>query len=98
LIGFGQCKTGTSYESHRRDLRPEDFCKKWIQIPFNQDPIRLFFIADVLERGKFWKRSLDSGIMFDRIRIMDFLPNNIDNTLEQNICAWSQDAVNFACN
>jgi len=98
LIGFGQCKTGTSYESYRRDLQPIDFCKKWIRTQFNQEPIRLFFIADVLERGKFWKRSLDAGIMFDRIRIMDFLPNNLDEDLKNHICSWSIDAVSFATN
>ncbi len=97
LIGFGQCKTGTTYESHRKDLQPVDFCKKWLQTSLNQDPIRMFFIADVLERGKFWKRSLDAGIMFDRIRIMDFFPE-VDDTLQQSISSWSNDALVFACN
>lgn len=95
LVGFGQCKTGTSYELQRRDLRPVDFCKKWIKIPFNQDPIRLFFIADVMERDKFWKRSLDSGILFDRIRIMDYLPI-VNNALEKKISLWSLEAIKFA--
>jgi hypothetical protein len=97
LIGFGQCKTGTSYESSRKDLQPADFCKKWIKTQFNQDPIRLFFIADVIERKKFWKRTVDSGIMFDRIRIMDYLPNDFDDTLINSVCTWSKQAVNFAC-
>lgn len=97
LIGFGQCKTGTSYESHRNDLQPANFCKKWIQIQFNQEPVRLFFIADVVEKDKFWKRSVDAGILFDRIRIMDYLPQ-VNPDLERNICSWSEKAMHFACN
>jgi hypothetical protein len=97
LIGFGQCKTGTSYENNRNDLQPVNFVKKWIQIPFNQDPVRLFFIADVMGKEKFWKRSLDSGILFDRIRIMDYLPT-VDQNLEQDISIWSKQAILFASN
>jgi hypothetical protein len=97
LIGFGQCKTGTSYESHRKDLQPEEFCKKWIQTQLNQNPVRLFFITDIVERERFWKRSVDAGIMFDRIRIMDFLPKEVALNLEQNITDWSQHALDFAC-
>ncbi|MEJ7694694.1 hypothetical protein [Daejeonella sp.] len=97
LIGFGQCKTGTSYEGQRKDLQPKDFCKKWIKTPINQEPIRMFFIADVMEVAKFWKRSLDAGILFDRVRIMDYLPN-LDDDLQQNITQWSSDALQFANN
>jgi hypothetical protein len=97
LVGFGQCKTGTSYEVHRHDLQPVNFCKKWLQIPLNHDPIKLFFIADVIERGKFWKRGVDAGILFDRIRIMDYLPT-VDKKTEQNICNWSREAIKFASN
>jgi len=98
LIGFGQCKTGTSYESYRKDLQPQDFCGKWIQKPINQIPVRLFFICDIIEKEKFWKRSKDAGITFDRIRIMDYLPKNITAGLEQNISTWSVHAIHFACN
>lgn len=97
LIGFGQCKTGTSYENHRKDLQPTDFCKKWLRTQLNQDPIRMFFVADVLERGKFWKRTVDAGILFDRVRIMDYMPI-LDATLQQNITQWSSDALVFASN
>lgn len=37
LIGFGQCKTGTSWRHHVADLKPEKFCDSW----FHDRPVML---------------------------------------------------------
>lgn len=99
---FGQCKTGTHWENERFQLQPQNFCKKWFYMPPTLDPLRMFFIADVLEKDKWAKRVIDAGLFFDRLRIVDCFPkechlifNDSEKTLLDHIHLWTKAALNF---
>ena len=70
LIGFGQCKTGDSWENDLCSLQPEKFCQNWMETS-PTTPVRLFFLSDrVVEH---WNRKCNNaGILFDRCRILDY--------------------------
>ena len=92
LIGFGQCKTGVSWESQLSSLQPADFIKKWITEPLPAvTPVRLFFIADRIansEKGRdFHNLCTDAGILFDRCRIMEYA-ENLPEDLSDKIGQW----------
>ena len=72
LIAFGQCKTGTNYKETLTQLQPDSFCKKWIQSPLAMTPVRMFFLAEALPQGRWYDYASDTGVLFDRCRIVDF--------------------------
>lgn len=90
FIGFGQCKTGTSWENSVSQLNPEHFIRSYtsnrsISI-FNT--LKLFFVAE----APGWKAELVNHgiILFDRCRIMDFLPQiSDDDALLNRISIWT---------
>lgn len=74
LIGFGQCKTGTYWENSLTSLQPDSFCKKWFRNQPAVNPIRLYFISESILRTDWYNHTSEAGILFDRCRIMDYLP------------------------
>ena len=98
LIGFGQCKTGMSWRSDNSltQLRPESFCKKWFSRMPAHDPARMFFVADTFCLESSWYRhASDAGIVFDRFRLMDFLPNNdeFQKRVYTELVNWTGEAI-----
>ncbi|HLP44674.1 MAG TPA: hypothetical protein VK469_01940 [Candidatus Kapabacteria bacterium] len=74
LIGFGQCKTGTYWKSQLKILQPFSFCSKWFSDMPPVLPIRLFFISESILRNRWYENVAEGGVLFDRCRIMDYLP------------------------
>lgn len=74
LIGFGQCKTGTSYKNTLTQLQPGAFRDKWMKGPIAVPPIRMFFVAEALSTDPHERSnmSIDGGLTFDRCRIAEF--------------------------
>ena len=74
LIGFGQCKTGTSYKDHVTVLQPDSFIRKWMRESLLVPPVRMFFISEALAATPHerYEISIDAGLLFDRCRIVDF--------------------------
>jgi hypothetical protein len=71
LIGFGQCKTGTSWEHELPRLSPSSFCNRWFDTNPVHLPVKLFFLTDRVAEN--WTtRSYDAGILFDRCRILEY--------------------------
>ena len=89
LIGFGQCKTGTHWKKELTILQPDSFCKKWFQEQPTVNPLRLFFISESILRNKWYEHSTDGGILFDRCRIMDYLPINEPLPFLPKIKKWN---------
>ncbi len=86
LIGFGQCKTGTNWDSDLTKLQPESFCRKWMRTQPVSTPVRLYFVCDrVLDR--WYDMSSDGGILFDRCRVMEYA-NEIPKKLLNRIEKW----------
>lgn len=90
LIGFGQCKTGTYWKNHLTIVRPDSFCKKWFKQPLAVDPVRLFFISESILRHKWYEYSTECGILFDRCRIMDYLPENLPPSFLKRVKTWNR--------
>lgn len=96
LIAMGQCKTGTSWGDMLGSLNPISFFKCYSSIQPYVDPIKLFFVAEDVYEDRWEKRCNDAGIIFDRSRIMQFLPNEfVDEDLDvySNISQWVNAAI-----
>jgi hypothetical protein len=95
FVGFGQCKTGTNWENDRFQLQPIEFCKKWLHSQPVMDPIRMFFLADIVEESVWNKRAYDAGLLFDRLRILDYFPTTIPKNVLKEISIWTTYAISF---
>jgi hypothetical protein len=97
LIGFGQCKTGTSWRSDNSltQLRPENFCQKWFRRMPAHTPARLFFVADTFNLDTWYNDASDAGIVFDRFRLMDYLPDNeeFQRVVYEDLVHWTAEAI-----
>lgn len=89
LIAFGQCKTGTSWVDHLSELNTEAFCKTWFTKQPVLTPVRMFFTAQYFPRDIFRVRANEAGLVFDRFRILDYLPEELDNELLQKMQTWT---------
>ncbi len=91
LVLFGQCKTGTSWESSLHDLQPLGFCAKWMEKLPPVLPVRLFFVADRLPAANWTDRTTNAGILFDRCRIIESLSGStvsLEVELSRKIEKW----------
>lgn len=95
LIGFGQCKTGQSWRTEITKLNPDGFCSKWFKKNPSVLPVKMFFITEGTSKERWYEYSLNGGIIFDRFRIMDFLPK-IDDSLLLNIKRWNEGVISTA--
>lgn len=92
FIAMGQCKTGDHWEPMLTELIPENFFKNFTtNLPY-VPVIRMFFITESFGQYKWEERSREGGILFDRTRIMEFLPDDIDQALLSSIKSWNQAA------
>lgn len=88
LVIFGQCKTGTTWDGQTTHLQPDDFIKKWIDVPYLVDPIRAFCISEVAERSRRDGVAVYAGLFLDRCRIVDFC-TDLSPGLLTKIRTWS---------
>jgi hypothetical protein len=88
MIAFAQCKTGTSWQDRLSELNTESFCKTWFSRQPVVTPIRMFFCAQYFPKEIWHPRANEAGLVFDRFRILDYLPDTLDDTLLQDIKAW----------
>ena len=92
LIVFGQCKTGTNYRNALTQLQPDAFCKKWLRREMPVTPMRAFFVAEALSRSRWYDTVADSGLLFDRCRIVDFCENVGGDVLDK-VTTWTSAAA-----
>ncbi|MEH6304255.1 hypothetical protein RYH73_01310 [Olivibacter sp. CPCC 100613] len=90
MIGFGQCKTGTNWVEKLSELDTEAFCKTWFTRQPVLTPVRMFFTAQYFPRDIFRERANLAGLVFDRFRILDYLPEKIDENLLDKIYNWTE--------
>jgi len=95
LIGFGQCKTGTHWDESISQLQPDAFCQSWFEDAPAVPPVRLYFICDSFPSGQWYSKASSAGIIFDRFRIMDFLPSNLDGQIDRKVRTWVNAALKF---
>lgn len=98
LILFAQCKTGTGYRHSVTQLQPQQFCQKYMEEQPAVIPMRAFFVSEALPRAgifsriKWYEMATDSGLFFDRCRIIDYCDSLEDNTVER-IRKWTDAAA-----
>lgn len=98
VIGFGQCKTGTSWQNNISELDTKAFCNTWFSIQPVIEPIRMFFCAQYFPSEIWQPRAYNAGLVFDRFRILDYLPDTIDYLLLDEISKWYDAALIFSKN
>lgn len=95
VIGFGQCKTGTSWDDRETiELQPVAFCKKWFRDQPVHDPIKIFFSSQYFPIDQYSKL-VNAGIVFDRFRIMDYFPVDMDTQIALEIQRWCEGALEY---
>jgi hypothetical protein len=93
MIAFGQCKTGTSWSGSLSELNTDAFCKVWFTRQPILTPVRLFFCAQYFPRDIWHVRAYEAGLVFDRFRIIDYIPHNLSESLIQEIKTWNRAAL-----
>ncbi len=88
IVAFGQCKTGTSWSDRLSELNVDAFCKTWFSTQPVLTPIRMFFCAQYFPREIWRPRANEAGLVFDRFRILDYLPDSIADELLNDIKTW----------
>ena len=93
MIALGQCKTGTTWEQMLSDLEPRVFFASYsTEQPF-ASPVKMFFVSEFFEDYKWEERCRKGGVLFDRTRIMEYLPNKINADLLTRIKEWNASAM-----
>lgn len=98
IVIFGQCKTGTDYRGMMTQLQPAAFCANYLQDLPALLPVRAFFVAEALPRSGAdslveWSNiSSQSGLLFDRCRMIDFC-DAIDAKTLRDIKKWTEAAA-----
>lgn len=88
LAGFGQCKTGTTWESMTWSMQPEAFCQKWMHNPPIVRPVRLFFLTERIT-SNWYGTGADAGIVFDRCRMLDYA-DRVPPALLRECVEWTR--------
>lgn len=93
FIAFAQCKTGTSWRDSISQLNPYAFCELYSSPPPGFTPIAVFLVAESFEEK--WERLLRNsrGLLFDRLRIMNYLPQQINEELLTDIRKWNNSVI-----
>lgn len=93
FIAFGQCKTGTNWQASISQLNPKAFCDSYCTPPPGFTPIAVFMVAEAFEEN--WELLLrySNGILFDRLRIMNYLPQKIEEDLLSKIRKWNTSVI-----
>lgn len=94
LILFAQCKTGTGYRHSVTQLQPQQFCQKYMLEQPAVVPMRAFFVSEALPRvgisgrNHWYDMATDSGLFFDRCRIIDYC-NSLEANIIERIRKWT---------
>ena len=93
LTLFGQCKTGTHYQDTLTQLQPDAFWRKWFRDQLVVTPVRVFFVSEALLRSRWYNVAVDSGLLLDRCRIVDFC-GNVGGGIFDKVTTWTAAAAN----
>ena len=89
FIAFGQCKTGTNWRPAISQLNPKVFCQTYCVPPPGFIPIAVFMVTESFTQNWEMVQRSSNGILFDRTRIMNYLPGDIDTGLLEEIRQWN---------
>lgn len=93
FIGLGQCKTGTSWNMVLGMMRPETLAT-YITPSLVFTPISIYMLTDTIPLRKWEDISRQSGgFVFDRCRMMNWLPMNLDAQILSDIKKWNKAVI-----
>lgn len=95
LIALGQCKTGSNWENL---LKKVNFFDNFSTEKPCVDPIYMFFVTEDFGTYKWAERSRSCGILFDRKRVLEYLPNRIQDTdvkVFEGVNTWVHAAIDY---
>lgn len=96
LIGFGQCKTGTTtWRDGIYKLKPENFCSQWFLDEPIFNPIPIVFICDTLNEESNFYTSQKGFLFFNRFRILEYTDETLDEKIKEDINTWLKGALIF---
>lgn len=89
FVAFGQCKTGTNWKGIATQLNPKSFCDSYITPAIGFTPIVVYMVSESFFED--WENTARNtgGILFDRSRIMNYLPAEISVELLNDIRSWN---------
>ena len=93
LVAMGQCKTGENWEEKLSEFQPDDFFNNYCTGRPYAKVVRLFFVTESFGDYKWAERSNAGGIVFDRTRIMEYLPKQMPGDLLSRIKNWNRGAI-----
>lgn len=94
LIGFGQCKTGTStWRDDIHKLKPVDFCSKWFSKNPVFEPIPLVFITDTMYEDLNFYGAQKGFLVFNRFRIMEYALEDLSPNIITDMKKWVDSAM-----
>ena len=88
FVAFGQCKTGTHWREKLGQLNSRTFCDLYIQPSLAFIPVCIYMVSEACNDD--WEQLArnSQGVLFDRTRIMQFIPDSIDENLYNDIAVW----------
>ena len=94
LIGFGQCKTGTTtWKDDIHRLKPIDFCGSWFDEQPILYPIPLVFICDTMNEDLNFYNVQKGYLIFNRFRILEYANEKISEDVKQDLSSWLDGAL-----
>ena len=88
FMAFGQCKTGTSWRDKLGQMNPKSFCDVFLIPPLRFTPISIYMVSEACDENLDILASRSSSLLFDRTRIVEFLPDKINKDLYDDIQLW----------
>lgn len=96
LIIFCQCKTGSSWREHTTQLQPDAFIRRWMKHrTFLVVPVRAFCVSESTCSNRWGGLVSYAGLLFDRLRLVDFL-DCIEPNLLERVRTWNEAATAVA--
>ncbi len=96
LMIFCQCKTGSSWKEHTTQLQPDAFIRRWMKHrSFVVKPVRAFCVSESTCPTNWGGLTSYAGLLFDRLRLVDFL-DCIEPDLLSRIRTWNTAAAVLA--
>jgi hypothetical protein len=92
LVGFAQCKTGTSWDRTLTEMVPEAFSATYMHTRLVLDPFRIFMVPERISDHRWEESTRLGGLLMDRCRIVEF-SNKTSIAVKRECKVWLDDLI-----
>jgi len=97
LVVFCQCKTGSNWRDHLTQLQPDAFLYRWTsERCYSLTPVRAFCVSESAQQSEWKGLSGCAGLLFDRLRVVDFFDHVENGDLMVRLRRWNTAAAMIA--